>query len=107
MHINNVLKRFSEVQPLAQKMTELSKLASELHSKQDPYDFGMRAVKPQTIRPRCLREHPPHPSDARRLAPLRQELFLNLLIPKTEVVERLKRIQTWTDYEGLRCFRRQ
>eukprot|EP00796_Vickermania_ingenoplastis_P010528 gene10529-7314_t len=54
---------FADARTLAQKMVQLYKLSSEQLSKQDHYDFGMRAVKSILVMAGALKRQHPHESE--------------------------------------------
>merc|ERR1719162_1629091 len=54
---------FGEAKPLSNKMTQLYKLSSEQLSKQDHYDFGMRAVKSVLVMAGSLKRAEPISND--------------------------------------------
>ncbi|KAG5476406.1 hypothetical protein LSCM1_04109 [Leishmania martiniquensis] len=54
---------FANARVLAQKMVQLYKLSSEQLSKQDHYDFGMRAVKSILVMAGSLKRQSPHESE--------------------------------------------
>ncbi|KPA86847.1 putative dynein heavy chain [Leptomonas pyrrhocoris] len=54
---------FSNARTLAQKMVQLYKLSSEQLSKQDHYDFGMRAVKSILVMAGSLKRHSANESE--------------------------------------------
>jgi dynein heavy chain, axonemal len=54
---------FSDARTLAQKMVQLYKLSSEQLSKQDHYDFGMRAVKSILVMAGSLKRNNPDESE--------------------------------------------
>jgi dynein heavy chain len=63
---------FGEAKPLSNKMTQLYKLSSEQLSKQDHYDFGMRAVKSVLVMAGQLkRENPDLSEDVTLIRALR------------------------------------
>lgn len=54
---------FADARTLAQKMVQLYKLSSEQLSKQDHYDFGMRAVKSILVMAGALKRQAPNESE--------------------------------------------
>ena len=63
---------FGEAKPLSNKMTQLYRLSSEQLSKQDHYDFGMRAVKSVLVMAGSLkRENPDIDEDVTLIRALR------------------------------------
>lgn len=54
---------FSDARTLAQKMVQLYKLSSEQLSKQDHYDFGMRAVKSILVMAGALKRQNPYENE--------------------------------------------
>ena len=63
---------FGEAKPLSNKMTQLYRLSSEQLSKQDHYDFGMRAVKSVLVMAGSLkRENPTISEDVTLIRALR------------------------------------